>query len=281
MMAKSQFRSMMLTLGAVWLGTMMWIFSSVHMDARWSEGQEKRLPKIHVINVAGQYGEGRRQNIAKTMGTYPYELVAAHVPKTPIVQKQGCNDFNMTQGNMALVRSHSSLYQRLLASEAPWIIIAEDDIELVSNFKSQLPSVLTQMRTIDFDIIKLEYCNKEPMTSTNITIQTGQGDACTALYIVSREGAKLLLAVNPPETPCLVSDGAMDPPGHPDAWDGHRQSRWGGRTKKKAFVNQGTNIGQTRRKNKEVKKVNVNRILCSDGDIIELVAKYVRRTGTQ
>ena len=186
---------------------------------------QDHTPTIHVINVAGKHGELRRKNIVRTTGSYPYEFVAAHVPTIPIQQNKKCiNEGVLTQGNMALVRSHSSLYERLLKSEEPWMLIAEDDIELVSNFKIQIAAV-TKKLPKHFDVIKLEYCNKEPIVSRVAAIYERQGGPCTALYIVSREGAQLLLDINPPSMPCLNADGILDPFNHPAVYSGHRLIR--------------------------------------------------------
>lgn len=165
--------------------------------------------------------ENTRTHIRNAMGNYPFEFSNAHVPKQHIEQLKECLFFHMSQENLALVRSHSLLYKRLLESQDPWIIIAEDDIEIVPNFSKKLQRVIQKLPT-NFDVVKLEYCNKQPTIQEQVSIEEGQGGACTGLYIVSRNGAELLLEINPPETPCAVTDGVMDSQ-HPSSKRGHRK----------------------------------------------------------
>ena len=129
---------------------------------------------------------------------------------------------NLTTGEVALVRSHSSLYQKLLNSQEDYILIAEDDINLNDKFVEHLRDLLGKLPP-RFDWIKLGgyvYPGWERY-GANKTESIAEGKreivpmpdpvwCCTALYLISREGARLLLRTNNPQRPWRSADGAME-----------------------------------------------------------------------
>ena len=184
---------------------------------------------IHVITVLGVQGASRRANIKQFFNKQqqPYVFEPAYVtsPIIPRTLASGCWDMATTRKHnpankkatkiaeisAALVLSHSRLYTRLLQGDMPFMIIAEDDVRLVDGIRSHIKHVLKNLPEA-FDVVKLEHCNSKPMVYhyTAVSIHHGQGGPCTALYIISRAGASLLLRTNPPLQPCWAIDGSMD-----------------------------------------------------------------------
>lgn len=110
---------------------------------------------------------------------------------------------------IGLVRSHATIYQKLLGSKSRYALIAEDDLRLCPTFAESYAAVLLQLPH-EFDWIKLEQCNPPMRHCPSSSVVRPGHHACTALYIVSRAGAAWLLKANPPHRPGWASGGAMD-----------------------------------------------------------------------
>ena len=113
---------------------------------------------------------------------------------------------NLTAGEFALSITHRNAYDALLLNRWPCALILENDAAFRASFATQIQALYLPPT---FDVIKLEACNSQQEAAQNIRVRLahGQGGWCTAAYMVSYQGAKLLRSLQTPVW--LVSDGAF------------------------------------------------------------------------
>ena len=178
--------------------------------------QCSRCHHLLILNVAGPRGLARRNAVEHRLKHE--RCVRVHfIPCKTTISEADMVGQKRHPGEVLLVRSHAHLYRRLIKSGKEYAIVGEDDIAVISNFSVKLDHVLDHLPD-DYDYVKLEWCTPWDPQSTHVdpqsnvmpTISPGQGGACSALYIVSSDGAKLLLDINPPLRPLWNADGAMD-----------------------------------------------------------------------
>lgn len=104
----------------------------------------------------------------------------------------------LTDGEKGCYASHILAWKQLLSSEAPALVVLEDDVILTEQFIPTIKSIFRSAET--WDMIKLigrprkEKIHKEkPLSATHKLIQYRRIPSYTAGYIVHREGAKKLL----------------------------------------------------------------------------------------
>lgn len=179
-------------------------------------------PAARIINVPGLKGARRREHVRNEFekANYPFIFYDAERPTFANGTERTTGTKGLTLGEISLMQAHSRLYEELLASDEPYMLIGEDDIALCDDFAHKVSRLLRKLPT-DFDAIKLEYGNKPQKripflalargSTSGLKIVEGMGGCCTGLYIVSPAGAKLFLRENPPENPVQTSDGVLDP----------------------------------------------------------------------
>lgn len=210
-------------------------FCSTNNGAAEDQGDTTVLPSLHVINLQDNRGTCRRENIRRQLNSVNISVqFSPAFDKTKVRNDdrlapntaENPTDYRLSAGEVALVRSHAFLYEKLLASRDEYYLIAEDDIEVHPHFVRHLRMLCRELPE-NFDWIKLEYGNDEasaravPDKRRIVALGPSEVESCAALYMVSRKGAALLLAVNPPARPWRAADGAMDPKWI--ALAGHRQ----------------------------------------------------------
>jgi len=172
----------------------------------------------NVINLADQRGEERRQHIKKYFGEAHLNFVFFPAyNKDKVVNKNKI----LTTGEVALSMSHNELYKKLLRSNEEYMLIAEDDCTIRPNFKYYLNIVLNNL-PLDFDVIKLEYIKRYKLfgghnMEDNDEVPNDYSQELfydknvypgTAMYLISRKGAKYMLELNDPVW--IASDWAFD-----------------------------------------------------------------------
>ena len=112
------------------------------------------------------------------------------------------NDFNYRQGVVGCALSHIKMWQELLNSQDDYMVILEDDIELVNDFESKLNVALHHMYQhpyIDLNFLGYFYWNGKPEKSNNypemklIDIPKYMGG--TIGYVISKPAAMKLLHI--------------------------------------------------------------------------------------
>ena len=121
---------------------------------------------------------------------------------------------NLTAGELALALSHRNIYDAVLMNRLPCALVLESDAAFIDGFGERLRAMALPAR---FDVLKLEGCNGESAAhpaeaSANATAPPfraarGQGGWCSAAYLLSWQGARLLRALQTPVW--LQSDGAF------------------------------------------------------------------------
>jgi len=187
----------------------------------WSRPQ---LIQVHAINMAGPAGALRRGHLARTFGDAAFPYVAWPAVSPPAAytaawakdtrkRRQRHRYFNgrvmQTPSSLALTLSHQSIYQHLLSNlTAAWIVVAEDDVVVKSNFGALLEAALGQADPKKHDVVRLAsrapsgLCDPAELTvAPETTPQPG-----AFLYAVSRKGAALLTS-KMPNRKCAGQDG--------------------------------------------------------------------------
>lgn len=108
----------------------------------------------------------------------------------------------LVAGEKGCYASHLAAWQQLLASDAPAMVVLEDDVRLGDDFPKALQAI--EELTFPWDMVKLIGRDAEKIRSAH---QTRQGvtlieyqrvPSMTAGYVVSRSGARKLLASRQP-----------------------------------------------------------------------------------
>lgn len=221
-----------------------WFFFAAHdppprVESVFNLADDRGTPPcvVSVINVADDRGMKRRNALRKALADVPYRLVRAHLKEDVsdvLLQEVHARQRHwlasprnhlkkvhhpLTKGEISLAMSHCSLYELLLSSDAPYTIVAEDDIRVCGGFGACFTDLLHRL-PLDFDWIKIEYndgiapsrtrryhpreCRIEPYDAYNKPID------CAAFYIISRTGASIILCANGKGHSWLPADGAMD-----------------------------------------------------------------------
>jgi GR25 family glycosyltransferase involved in LPS biosynthesis len=193
-------------------------------------------PEVFVINVAGAAGKKRRRHMQDELGKaglgftlWPAVRVGKDVTDEDYFKAlaHGNHILNRTDhyqislSEFALALSHRSLYDHLILSGKDSMLIMEDDLKLVPNFKQKLLAALSSAPS-DFDWLKLECSDPSDENHTACAFAATSGvpgvewklqipaslRSSTGAYVVSAKGARLLRCCN---TPLWInSDGAMD-----------------------------------------------------------------------
>lgn len=180
----------------------------------------RRRAYAFVINMPGERGAVRRDWLRRVSARTGIKLQHVDaVDKDTVDHKMhdvgrdlrktdGHRD--LTSGEIALSLSHQKVYQYILDHDIPVALIAEDDFDPCENFAERLKQVAALLRNVDFDLVKLETCNQGlPSSDELVQVKKGEGGACSACYIVSQSGARILRDANTPVW--MNSDGIMDP----------------------------------------------------------------------
>jgi len=178
--------------------------------------------QMFVINLSGKRGMKRRKwieqiacqthikiNYVNAVDKEKIDFEKLDRLGRKIRRRDGHRD--LSSGEIALSMSHRKIYKHILNKNIQLALIAEDDIELCDNFLERLQqiNIILKNKNIDFHVIKLEMCNEHlAKSSQKIKLVDGQGGACTACYIVSNAGARVLVDANTPIW--MNSDGIMD-----------------------------------------------------------------------
>ncbi len=105
-------------------------------------------------------------------------------------------------GEIGCYASHLALWRALLASGAPQLAVFEDDVEV----SPELPRVLAAIRRLPagWDMVKLagraheKAAGHGPLLRDHALIAYARVPSLTSGYVISREGARKLLAHRPP-----------------------------------------------------------------------------------
>ena len=160
-----------------------------HMEACWSAGlgciefpavakDALDLPKL----VSASYGA------TKLLPT------ASRIPR-----------HNLSAGMYAVSLSHRNVYDAILMNQWPCALIFENDAAFRKDFVPRFRSLSLPQA---FDVLKLEYCGFESdVVDAQPRVMHGQGGWCSAAYLITMDGAKLLRSLQTPVW--LQSDGAF------------------------------------------------------------------------
>ncbi len=182
------------------------------------DNYQNDLPVMHIINLADDRGKIRRNYLKKHLGKHKVKYV---LEKAVDKKKLDLSNYDpilknvqrdLTEGEIALARSHKELYKKLLKSNQSYFLIAEDDVAVKDDFNEILRDLLKKLPK-DFDWIKLEWngYSGKPSYNSNQKFELKRGlKNCTACYLISRNGAKMILDINPDNQEWLASDGVMD-----------------------------------------------------------------------
>jgi GR25 family glycosyltransferase involved in LPS biosynthesis len=117
------------------------------------------------------------------------------------------NDFGTRRGFVACALSHMALWQELATSDAPGVMILEDDARLCSGFMGQIVELCGRLDTYhpDFDVAFLGQLDWQPrlvddFAQSRLAVRLRAFDGSrylggTFAYILSRSGARHLLAL--------------------------------------------------------------------------------------
>lgn len=142
---------------------------------------EKRLPNV----VLSQAVDG-----STLSGTERAKLVATH-PKDPTYP------FDLMSSEIGCFMSHRTVWERIATSDAPFALVAEDDLALDDGFEDSLDLALTHMREdrlIRFPMRDRETPDTMVAQANGISLFRPQVIGLTAsLYICGRAAARTLL----------------------------------------------------------------------------------------
>ena len=177
--------------------------------------------KMFVINLSDARGSTRRnwlESVAARTGiqivyvdavdkeTLDYDRL--HLLGADLRERAG--HWDLTVGEIALSMSHQKIYQKMLDENIPVALIAEDDVDPCEDFLRRLAQTAAMLKNIEFDVVKLEYCVEDLAKPDDaIELREGGGGACTACYVVSNNGARILRDANTPVW--MNADGIMHP----------------------------------------------------------------------
>ena len=104
----------------------------------------------------------------------------------------------LVNGEKGCYASHLEAWRQLLASEAPAMVVLEDDVVLDDSFEAVIEALAESDK--DWDMVKLmgrfgaeKIRSKKPLTPAHDLISYQRVPSMTAGYVVSRAGARKLL----------------------------------------------------------------------------------------
>lgn len=110
----------------------------------------------------------------------------------------------LSNGEKGCYASHLFAWQQLLASDAPYLTVLEDDVQILPNFAATLAAVTT-LSEGSWDMIKLIGRKEEQIATEHVLIKDQLSfityrrvPSSTGGYIISRSGAQKLLASRVP-----------------------------------------------------------------------------------
>lgn len=117
------------------------------------------------------------------------------------------NDYNMKVGMVGCAISHLKIWCDLVNStESKTMLILEDDITFVDNFKTKFESVCQQISILDWDIVYIGHHSYNPVLFDNNSVNLTKSSVTTSLkksaggtfgYLINKSGAiKLLEFIN-------------------------------------------------------------------------------------
>lgn len=105
----------------------------------------------------------------------------------------------LVDGEKGCYASHLLAWQQLLAGDAPALVVLEDDVQLSDDFAAVVQAIAAL--TGEWDMVKLmgrpgseKIRTARPLTATHQLIEYRRVPSFTAGYVVSRAGARKLLA---------------------------------------------------------------------------------------
>lgn len=108
----------------------------------------------------------------------------------------------LRNGEKGCYASHIGAWRQLLASEAPALVVLEDDVRLTPQFTEVIEAIAALQEP--WDMVKLLGRDREktrsqrPLTGTTLLVDYARVPSMTAGYVVSRSGAAKLLASRQP-----------------------------------------------------------------------------------
>lgn len=108
----------------------------------------------------------------------------------------------LRNGEKGCYASHIGAWQQLLASEAPALVVLEDDVRLTPQFTEVIEAIAALKEP--WDMVKLLGRDREktrsqrPLTGNTVLVDYARVPSMTAGYVISRAGAARLLASRQP-----------------------------------------------------------------------------------
>lgn len=108
----------------------------------------------------------------------------------------------LTAGECGCYASHVEVWRRLLDSDEPWALVLEDDVEPMQGFDDVMDAV--DQLPPEWDMIKLvgrtreKISRRHPLVASHGLVQYRRVPSLTGAYVISREGARKVLASRVP-----------------------------------------------------------------------------------
>ena len=171
------------------------------------------LPIIYINLEKDALRRTRMVEQSKTLGLSAQRLDAVYwADLDEKIQTQHCSPaLNQRQyfkplgnGEKGCYASHVLAWQQLLASDAPALVVLEDDVRLLPNFPSVLQAI-ADLPPQSWDMVKLygreheKIAQQMPLADTGVQLITYRRvPSFAAAYVISRAGAQKLLASRVP-----------------------------------------------------------------------------------
>lgn len=160
------------------------LFINLDRDIERRQRMEMQLQQLHATRLCAIWWND--VTLAEQQNFYNPSLNAYQYYKPLVNGEKGC------------YLSHIRAWQRLLASDAPFMVVLEDDVVIQGSFSTALEAI--QDLNMSWDMIKLmgraqeKIQQKFPLSNGLSLIQYRRVPSYTAGYAISRAGAQKLLA---------------------------------------------------------------------------------------
>lgn len=125
----------------------------------------------------------------------PDNIITQQAKNDVVLKKQKIYGVSLTYGSLACALSHYFLYKDCSQSKKPYLIF-EDDVIINDNFDTYLANIISNIRTIDYDLMYLGYNEIPGFNKIGISDYIAQPTGLITgmyAYIVTPKGAQKLL----------------------------------------------------------------------------------------